>query len=155
MNGNHVADVCGGPDIPDTVATFDVSSGAVRVVRTSLDDVPDRRFLPRPRADSFVGVGGRDVHAFVYPPSNPDFSAPEGERPPYVAFVHGGPTAHSDSILDLVVAYFTSRGIGVVDVNYGGSSGYGRRVPQPVGRAMGSRRRRRRGGRGRGVGPPW
>ena len=126
VKGTRVADVSGGPDIPATVVTLDVTSGSVRVARSSLDDVPDARFLPQPRADSFAGVQGREVHAFVYPPFNPDFSAPAGGRPPYVAFVHGGPTAHSDSVLDLTVAYFTSRGIGVVDVNYGGSSGYGR-----------------------------
>jgi dipeptidyl aminopeptidase/acylaminoacyl peptidase len=52
--------------------------------------------------------------------------APDGERPPYVVFVHGGPTAEAPAELDLKIAYFTSRGIGVVDVNYGGSTGYGR-----------------------------
>jgi dipeptidyl aminopeptidase/acylaminoacyl peptidase len=62
----------------------------------------------------------------VYPPTHPAAAAPEGELPPYVVFVHGGPTAHTLPGLDLQKAYFTSRGIGVVDVNYGGSAGYGR-----------------------------
>jgi dipeptidyl aminopeptidase/acylaminoacyl peptidase len=75
---------------------------------------------------TFSGPAGRDVHAFVYPPSNPDFVAPEGELPPYVAFVHGGPTSRVSPTVNLTIGYLTSRGIGVVDVNYGGSTGYGR-----------------------------
>ena len=66
------------------------------------------------------------VHAFAYPPTNPDAVAPEGELPPFLLLVHGGPTAHSSGVLSLAAAYFTSRGIGVLDVNYGGSTGYGR-----------------------------
>jgi dipeptidyl aminopeptidase/acylaminoacyl peptidase len=62
----------------------------------------------------------------VYPPANPEATAGEGELPPYVVWAHGGPTSQSDRRLDLEKAYFTSRGIGVIDVNYGGSAGYGR-----------------------------
>jgi len=62
----------------------------------------------------------------VYPPANPDATVPEGELPPYVVWAHGGPASHADRRLDLEKAYFTSRGIGVIDVNYGGSTGYGR-----------------------------
>jgi dipeptidyl aminopeptidase/acylaminoacyl peptidase len=77
-------------------------------------------------AEERTFVAQRDVHATVYPPRNPDFTAPEGELPPFVAFVHGGPTAHAQASLNLAYAFYTSRGIGVVDVNYGGSTGYGR-----------------------------
>lgn len=66
------------------------------------------------------------VHAFDYPPTNPDVDAPEDELPPYLVLVHGGPTAHVSGQASASVVYFTSRGIGVLDVNYGGSSGYGR-----------------------------
>ena len=69
---------------------------------------------------------GSVVHALVYPPTNPAVTAPDGELPPYIVWVHGGPTAHVFPRLELDKAYFTSRGIGIVDVNYGGSSGYGR-----------------------------
>jgi dipeptidyl aminopeptidase/acylaminoacyl peptidase len=62
----------------------------------------------------------------VYPPRSPDFAAPEGELPPYAVWVHGGPTSRAPLVLDLEIAYFTSRGIGVVEVNHGGSTGYGR-----------------------------
>ncbi len=82
-------------------------------------------WMPRPRAVSFDGARG-PVHAFDYPPTNPAAAAPEGELPPYVVFVHGGPTTHVGPAATPRIAYFTSRGIGVLDVNYGGSTGYGR-----------------------------
>ncbi len=66
------------------------------------------------------------MHAVVYPPTNPDFAAPAGELPPYVVFVHGGPTSQAMAAIDIEKAFFTSRGLGVIDVNYGGSTGYGR-----------------------------
>ena len=66
------------------------------------------------------------IHALVYPPGNPHATAPDGERPPFVVFIHGGPTSNALPVMDLEKAFFTSRGIGVIDVNYGGSTGYGR-----------------------------
>lgn len=66
------------------------------------------------------------VYAFDYPPTNPEVAGPAGELPPYLVLVHGGPTAHVAGQASAAVTYFTSRGIGVLDVNYGGSSGYGR-----------------------------
>ena len=86
----------------------------------------DPGLLPQPDDRTFTGPGGRDVHAHVYPPRNPDFTAPDDELPPYVIWVHGGPTSRTPLVLDLEIAYFTSRGIGVAEVNYGGSTGYGR-----------------------------
>ena len=96
----------------------------VSVVRLSVDDLPAVDYLPEARPMTFGGA--RDVHAIVYPPRHPQYRAPDGELPPFVAFVHGGPTSHVAPALNVVFAYFTSRGIGVVDVNYGGSTGYGR-----------------------------
>ncbi|MDL5352919.1 prolyl oligopeptidase family serine peptidase [Microbacterium sp. zg-YB36] len=85
----------------------------------------DAAWLPQPREFTVDGPHG-PVHAYDYPPTNPDATAPEGELPPYVVFVHGGPTAHVAAAASGKIAYFTSRGIGVLDVNYAGSSGYGR-----------------------------
>ncbi|GAA1986947.1 prolyl oligopeptidase family serine peptidase [Microbacterium pumilum] len=82
-------------------------------------------WMPQPRAVTFEGPHG-PVHAFDYAPTNPEAHAPEGELPPYVVFVHGGPTSHVGGAATGKIAYFTSRGIGVLDVNYGGSTGYGR-----------------------------
>ncbi len=88
-------------------------------------DDADPAWIPRARAVSFDGPHGT-VHAFDYRPANPDASAPAGELPPYIVMVHGGPTAHVAGAASTAYAYWTSRGIGVLDVNYGGSTGYGR-----------------------------
>ena len=118
----------GGPRTPATVLRVDTGTGESTAVHVATDpnELPDPEYLPEPTAETLPGPGGRDVHALVYPPTHPAAAAPEGELPPYVVFVHGGPTAHTLPGLDLQKAYFTSRGIGVVDVNYGGSAGYGR-----------------------------
>jgi dipeptidyl aminopeptidase/acylaminoacyl peptidase len=112
------------------VITVEVPSsggnGQVRELSRSADSLPDPAYLPVPRAARLTGPSGSVVHAIVYPPANPAFRGPEGERPPYIVWVHGGPTAHVVPRLDLEKAFFTSRGIGIIDVNYGGSSGYGR-----------------------------
>ena len=84
-----------------------------------------KEWMPRSRPVTFAGPHG-DVHAFDFPPQNPDAVPLEGELPPYVVFVHGGPTAHVGGVADSKIAFLTSRGIGVLDVNYGGSTGYGR-----------------------------
>jgi dipeptidyl aminopeptidase/acylaminoacyl peptidase len=86
--------------------------------------LPDE-WMPRPRPLTAAGPHG-PVHAFAYPPTHPDHTGEAGERPPYVVFVHGGPTSHVGPAASAKIAYFTSRGIGVLDVNYGGSTGYGR-----------------------------
>jgi dipeptidyl aminopeptidase/acylaminoacyl peptidase len=105
---------------------IDLRDGTVSDIRMSVDEAPDPAYLPTARQVTVPGRGGREVHAIVYPPHNADFEAPEGELPPYIAFVHGGPTGRVAPTVRSRVNYFTSRGIGVVDVNYGGSTGYGR-----------------------------
>jgi dipeptidyl aminopeptidase/acylaminoacyl peptidase len=125
-DGTSIVGIAGAPDIPWSVVMVDADSGETKVLRSELDSPPEPAYLPLPRAQELEGPFGRPVHAYVYPPSNPVFQAPQGELPPYIVFVHGGPTGHSTSVLDLEIAYFTSRGIGVIDVNYGGSTGYGR-----------------------------
>jgi dipeptidyl aminopeptidase/acylaminoacyl peptidase len=105
---------------PVSLWSFDVVDGAFTVLRSGVDDLPLDVF---PQAE-LLDVEG--VHAVVYRPRNPGFAAPEGELPPFVAFVHGGPTGQAGVRVNPAFAYYTSRGIGVVDVDYGGSSGYGR-----------------------------
>lgn len=103
--------------------SIDLDTGAVAQVTVA--DHPGVEWMPVARALTTEGPHG-PVHAFAYPPTNPDVVAPDGERPPYVVLVHGGPTSHVGPAPSAKTAFFTSRGIGVLDVNYGGSTGYGR-----------------------------
>lgn len=123
--GTQVLLRCGGARSPSGLRLLDLSSGDMDVVRLTVDSLPDPAYLPTARPMTFTGPE-REVHAITYPPRNPHYRGVDGELPPYVAFVHGGPTAHVAPALNLVCAYFTSRGIGVIEVNYGGSSGFGR-----------------------------
>ncbi|MFV0318804.1 MAG: S9 family peptidase [Microbacterium sp.] len=107
------------------VFDLDADDPQPRLVRGNVDEELDAAWLPTARAVTVDGPHG-PVHAFAYPPTNPDATAPEGELPPYLVLAHGGPTANASGGASLDVAYFTSRGIGVLDVNYGGSTGYGR-----------------------------
>jgi dipeptidyl aminopeptidase/acylaminoacyl peptidase len=85
-----------------------------------------RAYLSTPVPVEFPTARGKTAHGLFYRPHNPDFSAPAGERPPLVVMCHGGPTAAASSCLDLRIQFWTSRGIAVLDVDYGGSTGYGR-----------------------------
>jgi dipeptidyl aminopeptidase/acylaminoacyl peptidase len=119
------------------VVEVDSRTGGAKVVAAEYKDAVDRAYLPVPEHRTFTGPGGREIHAHVYPPRNPDFEGPEGELPPYAVWVHGGPTSHVRAVLDMELAYFTSRGVGVVEVNYGGSTGYGRAYRERLREAWG------------------
>jgi dipeptidyl aminopeptidase/acylaminoacyl peptidase len=136
-DGMSVLGVAGGPATPPAIVRVDVATGGTQVLWQESAAVPDAAYLPQPQQVRLEGRYGGTVHAYVYPPSSPDVTAPDGERPPYVVWVHGGPTANALPLLDVEKAYFTSRGIGVVDVNYGGSSGYGRRYRERLRRQWG------------------
>jgi len=123
-DGTTVAGIAYQTTAPASLVRVDVATGRVETLRRQVEEPPDVAYLPRPRTVEIESRFGRRVHAIVYPPSNPEVAG-EG-APPYTVFVHGGPTGHSTTALDLEKAFFTSRGIGVIDVNYGGSSGYGR-----------------------------
>lgn len=101
----------------------DTDSGEVFAVRGG--EPVDPQWMPPALSIEVDGPHGA-VHAFAYPPAHPEATAPEDELPPYVVLVHGGPTAHVTGATSAAVAFYTSRGIGVLDVNYGGSTGYGR-----------------------------
>jgi dipeptidyl aminopeptidase/acylaminoacyl peptidase len=114
-----------GPLTETAVVKLDLSNGELTRL-TDAAETADEAYLPIPQERVFTGPDGQEIPAYVYPPRNPDFEVPEGELPPYVVHVHGGPTGRALATLDIDFAYFTSRGIGVVAVNYGGSTGYGR-----------------------------
>jgi dipeptidyl aminopeptidase/acylaminoacyl peptidase len=135
--GMSILGIAGGPAAPLSIVRVDAGTGAVEVLCQETDAVPDPAYLPVPQQVQLEGRFGRTVHALLYPPANPDVTPPAGELPPYVVWVHGGPTAHALPLLDIEKAYFTSRGIGVIDVNYGGSTGYGRRYRERLRRQWG------------------
>jgi len=114
-----------GRQTPPAVWLVDVDrADAARTVSASTPAYGSE-WVSRPRPVSFAGQHGV-VHAFDHPPQHPDVAGPDGERPPYLVLVHGGPTAHTAAAASAKISFFTSRGIGVLDVNYGGSTGYGR-----------------------------
>ncbi|MCB0056378.1 MAG: S9 family peptidase, partial [Caldilineaceae bacterium] len=126
VSDGHVVFVGGKPDAMAAVCRIDLASGAVEELRQSSTLTVDPGFLSVPEVIDFPTTGGQTSHAFYYPPQNHLYRAPEGERPPLVVFSHGGPTGATTSTLSLSVQYWTSRGFGVLDVNYRGSTGYGR-----------------------------
>ncbi|GAA3563627.1 prolyl oligopeptidase family serine peptidase [Amycolatopsis ultiminotia] len=121
-----IAGIAAGARRESAVVRLDPATGEATALSPQPDELPPPEYLPVAEERIFTAADGAEIPAYVFPPSNPDFTAPEGELPPYLVHVHGGPTGHSDGALSLDFAYFTSRGIGVVAVNYGGSTGYGR-----------------------------
>jgi len=120
----------GSPTERLSVVEVDLKTGAVNALRRAGETNIDEGYLSAARAVEFPTEGGLTAHAFYYAPRNRDFEAPEGERPPLLVKCHGGPTASATTVLRLENQYWTSRGIAVLDVNYGGSTGYGREYRQ-------------------------
>jgi dipeptidyl aminopeptidase/acylaminoacyl peptidase len=118
--------IAGSPITPFSLIQFDLASKQETVFRKATSQMIDPGYLTIPEAIEFPTENGLTAHAVFYPPANQDFVAPVGELPPLIVASHGGPTGATSTVLNLGIQYWTSRGIGVVDVNYGGSSGYGR-----------------------------
>jgi dipeptidyl aminopeptidase/acylaminoacyl peptidase len=112
--------------LPDQIVRIDLASGRHDVLAQAASDLPPARYLSAPESIMFPSAGGRASYGFFYPPANGDHAGPEGELPPLIVTSHGGPTAMSTSSLRLAIQFWTSRGFAVLDVNYGGSTGYGR-----------------------------
>jgi dipeptidyl aminopeptidase/acylaminoacyl peptidase len=128
--------VAGSPTQAPMVVELDLARGSVRVLARSMGAEGgaqlDARYLSPAQAIVFPTQDGGSAHAFYYPPTNPDFEAPPEELPPLLVLSHGGPTGAADPMLDLSCQYWTSRGFAVVDVNYRGSTGYGRAYRQLI-----------------------
>ena len=123
--GRSVVAIGSGPDRFPEVIAIDTEPGATTVLRAPAGDpVPDS-YVSIPEWITFDTPDG-PAHALFYPPANPEFEAPEGDLPPLIVAIHGGPTSAVKSSLDMEKLYWTSRGFGIVDVDYGGSTGYGR-----------------------------
>ncbi len=116
----------GAPDRQSELVRLDLSSGDTEVLRRSSTLEIERAFLSSPETIEFPTENGATAYAFFYPPKNDRCRAPEKDKPPLLVLSHGGPTAATDTALNPAIQYWTSRGIAVLDVNYGGSTGYGR-----------------------------
>jgi dipeptidyl aminopeptidase/acylaminoacyl peptidase len=114
------------PTEPACIVRLDPSTGDHEVLRRSGTLELDPGYLSVPEPVEFPTENGRTAYAFFYAPKNRDYAAPEDELPPLLVMSHGGPTSATSNSLDLEIQYWTSRGIAVLDVNYGGSTGYGR-----------------------------
>jgi dipeptidyl aminopeptidase/acylaminoacyl peptidase len=111
---------------PLSVVEIELASGRSSVLRTSQVKSIDAGYLSVPQPIEFLTENNLSAYGFYYPPTNRDYSAPDGELPPLIVSIHGGPTGTCSILFDYWMQYWTSRGFAVVDVNYGGSSGYGR-----------------------------
>lgn len=114
------------------IVRIDLDSGDHQVLRQSCSLDLDTGYYSVPEPISFATAGGDIAHAFYYPPTNRDYSAPAGELPPLLVELHGGPTAATHATLRLSLQFWTSRGFAVLDVNYRGSTGYGRAYRQKL-----------------------
>jgi dipeptidyl aminopeptidase/acylaminoacyl peptidase len=120
----------GSPTEASSIILLDLETGAHNILRRSTSIEIDPAYLSTPEAVEFPTTGGLMSHGLFYPPRHKEYTGPEGERPPLLVKSHGGPTAATNSSLNLGIQYWTSRGIAVLDVNYGGSTGYGREYRQ-------------------------
>ncbi|MDP3718802.1 MAG: prolyl oligopeptidase family serine peptidase [Acidobacteriota bacterium] len=109
----------------NAITRLDLASRTKEVLRSASAERIDPAWIARAEAVTFTAAG-REVHAFYYPPTNPEVVAPAGERPPLLVLTHGGPTGATLDVLDAKLQFWTSRGFAVLDVNYSGSTGYGR-----------------------------
>jgi dipeptidyl aminopeptidase/acylaminoacyl peptidase len=130
-DGDKAAFRAGAPDRPTAIVDLDLRARQCRVLKQATDllDRADLRiadYLTKVEPVEFPTSGGKTAFGLFYPPHNPDYAGPADEKPPLLVKCHGGPTSSASSALSLAIQFWTSRGIAVLDVNYGGSTGFGR-----------------------------
>ncbi len=112
---------------PEAIVQIDAVTGkTLKTLKSSTGVSVDRAYVSTPEAIDFPTEDGLTAHGFFYAPKNADYEAPSGTLPPLIVKSHGGPTGATDGEFDFLIQYWTSRGVAVVDVNYGGSTGFGR-----------------------------
>jgi dipeptidyl aminopeptidase/acylaminoacyl peptidase len=125
VSGSQVLLLAGAPDRASALISINWHTGALNVLASSIDQLPAADYLSRPQTISYPG-NGRTAHAFYYAPHNTRYQAPAGSLPPLIVIGHGGPTGMANQSFKMAIQYWTSRGFAMLDVNYGGSSGFGR-----------------------------
>jgi dipeptidyl aminopeptidase/acylaminoacyl peptidase len=122
--------LAGSPTEPWSIVYLDLRTRQFEVLRRTSAIKVTPGYISTPEEIEFPTEGGLTAHAFFYAPRNRDFTAPAGEKPPLIVMSHGGPTAAVSGVFNPNIQYWTSRGFAVMDVNYGGSTGYGRAYRQ-------------------------
>ena len=126
VSPGRVVFIGGSPVRQFELAQLHLETGQVEVLRKSSNVQVDEGYLSPAEAIEFPTENGLTAYGYYYPPKNADFVAPEGEKPPLLVLSHGGPTGTTSTVFNPSIQYWTSRGFAVLDVNYGGSTGYGR-----------------------------
>jgi dipeptidyl aminopeptidase/acylaminoacyl peptidase len=126
VGGGRAVFAAGSATASGGLYTLDLASGRIELLKSTSDVAIDAGYVSEAQPVEFPTSNGLMAHAFYYAPVNKDFEAPSGELPPLIVMSHGGPTGATSPAFSLRVQYWTSRGFAVLDVNYGGSSGYGR-----------------------------
>ncbi len=130
VSGGKAAMYASSATLSERVLIVDLTTGGEQVVKTANPAHVDSGYFSVPRPIEFPTEGGKTAHALYYAPRNLDYEAPVGEKPPLIVHVHGGPTSSGAPNYPFEYQYWTSRGLAFVDVNYGGSAGYGRAYRQ-------------------------
>ncbi|MFB3115241.1 MAG: alpha/beta hydrolase family protein [Nitrospirales bacterium] len=126
VQGGNVLCTASSPSHPHSIIQLDLATHHVNILRQAIDFTIEGKYVSAPTAIEYPAKDGHTAHAFYYPPHNADYQAPEDEQPPLMVKSHGGPTGAVSTAFNLMIQYWTSRGFAVLDVNYGGSTGYGR-----------------------------
>ncbi|MCE2457624.1 MAG: S9 family peptidase [Dehalococcoidia bacterium] len=121
----HAALEAGSAALPDSLVSLNADTGAIAPLKQSRAVPVDDGYISEPRSIEFETTGGKTAYAYYYSVKNADFEGPDDERPPLLVVSHGGPTGSASTSFNLSYQFWTSRGIAVADVNYGGSTGYG------------------------------
>ena len=132
LDERRVAMLAAFSDQGPAIVTVDIESGETQLIRRPSPAKVDPAGVSTAQAISFPSAGGRTAHALYYPPTNAAFELPAGQPPPLIVQAHGGPTAQAGAGFSLSNQFWTSRGFALVDVDYGGSSGYGRAYRQAL-----------------------
>ena len=126
VRGTQMLVTASSPSQPHSIIQIDCSTLQIKILRQSVNFIISKKYVSIPKPIEYPAKDGTTAHAFYYPPFNEDFQGPDQKRPPLMVKSHGGPTGAVSSTFNLMIQYWTSRGFAVVDVNYGGSTGYGR-----------------------------
>jgi dipeptidyl aminopeptidase/acylaminoacyl peptidase len=129
--------IAGSATEPTAIVQMDLLTQQIEVLRRSSELEIDTGYLSTPQTIAFPTENNLTAYAFFYPPQNKDYTAPGGDKPPLLVKSHGGPTASASSTFNLKIQYWTSRGFAFLDVNYGGSTGYGREYRQRLNKHWG------------------